>query len=57
MTDQPGFSPEEIERGEDRPGCHAPVWSCLPLGAAVLLILYLAYRMAIWVGFSAAAAL
>jgi hypothetical protein len=57
MTDKPGFLPEEIERGDDRPGCNAPVWTCLPLGAAALLILYMAYRLAIWVGFTAAAAL
>ncbi|HEX8468985.1 MAG TPA: hypothetical protein VF620_14390 [Allosphingosinicella sp.] len=57
MTHEAGFLPEEIERGEDRPGCHLPLWTCLPLAAAALLVSYMVYRLAIWVGFTAAAAM
>ncbi len=53
MTDAPGFSPEEIERGDDKPGCVFPLWGCLPLSAVLMLLIYGAYRIAIWIGFAA----
>jgi hypothetical protein len=51
MDEQPGYTPEEIDRGEDR-AFHIPLWGCL-IGAALLgLLVYGLYRFAIWLGFA-----
>ncbi len=44
MSDDGGFLPEEIERGEDRPGCTVTMH---PIGCAVLLILILGGLLAL----------
>lgn len=50
---QNGYSSDEIERGEDNPGCTVPIWGC-PLATVICCILiYGAYRLAIWVGVAA----
>ena len=37
MTDEPGYTPEELERGEDR-AWHIPILGCL-LSVAVLAVI------------------
>jgi hypothetical protein len=54
-TDAPGFSPEEIERGDDKPGCRFPLWGCFLSAAIIVLLVYGAYRFAIRIGFAASA--
>ncbi len=59
IDDEPGYSAEEIERGDDNPGCTVtahPV-GCLLYMSLFALLLYGAYRIAIWIGFSAAVGL
>ena len=51
MDEQPGYTPEEIERGEDR-AWHIPVWGCLAAIIVFVLGCYALYRVLIWIGFS-----
>jgi hypothetical protein len=58
-VDEPGYSPEEIERGDDNPGCAVtahPV-GCLLYTALLALLIYGAYCFAIWLGFAASVGL
>lgn len=52
MDEQPGFTPEEIERGEDR-AWHIPIWGCATTIAVVLLGCYALYRFFIGIGSAA----
>ena len=51
MDEQPGFTPDEIERGEDR-AWHIPKRSCLAAIALVALGLFALYRFLISIGFA-----
>ena len=42
MTDEPGYTPEELERGEDK-AWHIPIWGCLLAIAVLLLIFWLMF--------------
>ena len=57
MTDEPGYPPEEIERGEAKPGGNLPLWGCFLFPALLLIFIYGLYRFAIWIGFSASVGL
>ena len=49
MDEECGYSPEEIERGDDQ-GWHIPRWGCLVFAALLGLIVCGLYRFAIWLG-------
>ena len=42
MTDEPGYTPEELERGEDQ-AWHIPIWGCLLAFGGLVLILWLMF--------------
>jgi hypothetical protein len=42
VTDKPGYTPEELERGEDQ-AWHIPVWGCLAAVGALGLIFWLMF--------------
>ena len=42
MTDEPGYTPEELERGEDQ-AWHIPIWGCLLSIAVLAVILWLMF--------------
>ena len=43
MDEQRGYTPEEIERGEDQ-AWHIPIWGCLVLAVAVAAVAWLLLR-------------
>ena len=43
MTDEAGYTPQELEWGEDQ-AWHIPIWGCLLVMGAVALILWLVFR-------------
>lgn len=47
-----GHSPDEIERGDDNPGCALPRWGCLVLIVVFCSLTYAAYRFAISKGYA-----
>ena len=49
MGEQPGFTPDEIERGENQ-AWHIPIWGCLIGLIVVLGLIYAAYLFLIWKG-------
>jgi hypothetical protein len=51
MDEQPGYTPEEIERGEDR-SWHIPAWGCLAATLVLMVGCYVRYCVLIWIGFS-----
>jgi hypothetical protein len=56
MDEKPGFTPDEIERGDDQ-AWHVPIKGCL-VGLIVLLaLIYSAYRFLIWKGIAFSAGL
>ena len=42
MTDEPGYTPEELERGEDQ-AWHIPIWGCLLTIAVLAIIVWLMF--------------
>jgi hypothetical protein len=42
VTDEPGYTPEELERGEDQ-AWHIPIWGCLISVAVLAVILWLMF--------------
>jgi hypothetical protein len=49
MDEECGYSPAEIERGDDR-GWHVPRWGCVVFAALLVLIVWGLYRFAIGLG-------
>lgn len=52
MDEQPGFTPEEIKRGEDQ-AWHVRGWGCLAAIIALVFGGYALYRFLISIGFAA----
>ena len=42
MTEEPGYTQDEIERGEDR-AWHIPLWSCFGVIAVLALLAWLMF--------------
>ena len=42
MKDERGYTPEELERGEDQ-AWHVPIWGCLAVLAILALIFWLMF--------------
>jgi hypothetical protein len=43
MDEQPGYTPEELERGEDQ-AWHVPIWGCLAVVALITALAWLLLR-------------
>jgi hypothetical protein len=43
MDEQPGYTPEERERGENQ-AWHIPVWGCLAVVALIVAVAWLLLR-------------